>query len=100
MSIQISGYSFEGPFASSDYLKNLSGVYAVLKNTSGSYQLVDVGESGMIKIRIEQHDRKNCWLRQANSRELHYAAYYCNESQRMIMEAKIRKEYSPPCGKY
>lgn len=47
MSIKIGNYSFEGPFADPAWLKNVSGVYAVLTRATAndSYTVLDIGQS-------------------------------------------------------
>ena len=98
MSINIEGYEFEGPFNSTDNLKNFSGVYIIhYKNNEGKYIRLDVGESENVKDRIETHDRKNCWSRNANG-DITVSAYYCNENERMRIEKIIRSSSNLSCG--
>jgi hypothetical protein len=100
MTITISNYTFEGPYVDTYSLKNQSGVYVILsKDTSGKYDILDVGESAKVKERVESHDRKQCWLRNSNSGGLSYAAYYTTEATQMRIEQTIRNQYNPPCGK-
>jgi len=98
MSITIGKYTFEGPYTNTDYLQDRSGVYAILCRSNGSYNLTDVGESGQVKSRVENHDRKTCWSRNC-SRGLSVAVYYTGtESSRLAIEKEIRDAYRPPCG--
>ena len=101
MTITISDYSFAGPFTSIASLEDRSGVYAVLTPSDGNnYTVLDVGESSTVKSRVENHDRKDCWQRRANSGKLAYSALYMSgEQQRQATEQKIRQKYDPPCGK-
>lgn len=102
MSINLAGYRFAGSYSSTGSLANRSGVYAILTPTySNRYRVVDVGESAKVKSRVETHDRKSCWQRNANSGELRYAAYYTpglQQAGRQAIEQKVRKRYRPPCG--
>jgi predicted GIY-YIG superfamily endonuclease len=99
MSIKIEGYEFEGPFASTDYLKNSSGVYVIhYKDNDDEYQRLDVGESDDVKDRVETHNRKECWIKNANEKTITASAYYCNNNERMIVEKKIRGNSDLPCG--
>ena len=99
MSIRISGYDFEGPYASSDTLENRSGVYVVgYSIDAGRWRIIDVGESANIRTRIENHDRKDCWRRHA-SNGYQFGVYYTPEARRMQIEKRIRAECNPPCGK-
>ena len=99
MTIKISDQSFDGPFSSSNDLMNKSGIYVVLyKNSSGTYSVLDVGESEDVKERIETHDRSDCWKRNSKG-DIYFAAFYVDETNRMSIESKIRQRYDPVCGK-
>jgi hypothetical protein len=102
MSITLAGYKFDGPYKATSSLNDRSGVYAILTPTSASrYKVVDVGESATVKSRVENHDRKPCWQRNANSGGLYYAAHYTpglQQAGRKAIEQKIRQQYNPPCG--
>jgi len=99
MSINIEGYEFEGPFTSTDSLKKFSGVYAIhYKNNEGKYTRLDVGESEDIKDRVETHDRKDCWSKNARG-VITVSAHYCSENERMRIEKIIRDNSNLPCGK-
>lgn len=98
MGITILGYEFDGPFTSPALLKNNSGVYVIhYKNDIGNYTRLDCGESSDVKGRVETHDRKGCWTRNAKG-ELTVSAYYCNEVERMRIEKEIRSNSNLPCG--
>lgn len=101
MGIEISGYSFEGPYTNTGYLKNEQGVYAILdKQPSGTWTVIDVGESEDVKDRVENHDRKDCWERNRQG-TLGVAVLYTRgwtSSQRRILEERIREAFSPACG--
>lgn len=103
MSITIGRYGFTGPFKATSQLEDKSGVYAILTLAANShYNVVDIGESATVKSRVESHDRKSCWQRNAINGDLYYAAYYTPGSQqagRMEIEQELRKKYDPPCGK-
>ncbi len=94
MGIPISGYEFDGPFDNTSSLKDKSGVYVIL--TSDNRKVVDVGESGKVKTRVENHDREACWK---NNRGTRVAVLYVDgESARKAIADKVRKQYNPPCG--
>ncbi len=98
MSVTILGYEFEGPFTSTESLKNYSGVYVIhYKNNEGTHTRLDCGESSDVKDRVETHDRKNCWSKNAKG-QITASAYYCNESERMRIEREIRNDSELPCG--
>lgn len=93
--INIGNYTFEGPYGDTTYLKNQSGVYAILCSNNGEYHVVDLGESETIKSRVENHDRKSCWDRNCNG-NLTVAVLYTPDRQ--LIEQIIRKIYNFPCG--
>lgn len=106
MAITVAGksgtiYSFEGPYASTNSLKDNSGVYAIHdKRSNGSYYLVDVGEASEVKKRIDTHDRKDCWERKKQGTLTCSVFYTPNKQQegRKEVEQDIRKNYSNLCG--
>ena len=98
MSINIEGYEFEGPFTSVDSLESISGVYVIhYRNSQGKYSRLDVGESEDVKDRVENHDRKDCWKRNANG-VITVSAYYCDENERVRVEKIIRDRSNLACG--
>lgn len=100
MTIQLKSYPFNGPFTDTAGLHGQSGVYAILEAlpTYGQYKVIDVGESGNVRERVDNHDRKDCWRRHAKG-QLSVAAYYCNEATRVTIERELRAHFDPPCGK-
>jgi hypothetical protein len=99
MGITIGNYTFDGPFSSTVSLQSCSGVYAILgRNGTGGWAVVDIGESGDLRNRIDGHDREACWNRETSS-SWSVAAYYCDEPTRMRVESALRSQYNPPCGK-
>lgn len=100
MSITIGDdYVFEGPFHDTSSLKNQSGVYVILdKRSDDKHYLLDVGESGDVGDRVENHDRKDCWIKNQKG-TLYCAAYYVNEASRHRIEQDIRQRRPAiPCG--
>lgn len=100
MTISIEGITFQGPGPLKNIFKNKSGVYVVLTRTlEGRYKILDVGESENIWERINSHERKTCWKRNAQfGGFISFAVFYCDERSRMIIEKKIRNGYKPVCG--
>ena len=100
MSINIGSYPFEGPYGNPANLANKSGVYAVLTRATANdnYSVLDIGESGMVRDRLSNHDRQTSWGRLRKPAGLAFAAYYCDEAMRMAIERMLRDKYNPPCG--
>jgi hypothetical protein len=99
MAITIGNLSFDGPFTGTSELLPRSGVYAILgRAAAGSnWIVVDVGESGDVKSRVETHDRKPQWQGRGHS-TLAVAALYCDGATRIQVEQALRKQYNPACG--
>ncbi|TWT74825.1 hypothetical protein [Allorhodopirellula solitaria] len=101
MALEISGFSFEGPFASTDDLMDRSGVYVIVGSTASGYSPVDCGESAAVKSRVSAHERATCWQRR-HSGTLMVAVLYTPGQQkaaRVAIEARIRRDFGFPCGK-
>lgn len=96
MTINIGNYTFDGAHASPTQLADRSGVYAVLGSSINGLKVVDIGESGWIRTRVQAHDRAPAWARQGLP--LSYAALYCDEGSRMRIERELRARFNPPCG--
>lgn len=96
MTITIGNYTFDGTYPSPAYLKDRSGVYAVLGTTANGLKVLDIGESGWVSTRVQGHDRAPAWAQHGLS--LSYAALYCDEASRMRIESELRVKYNPPCG--
>lgn len=101
MAIEISGYTFEGPYTDTTYLKHQAGVYVILdKRGDGKWWVIDVGESEGVKERVDNHDRKPCWTRNHQG-QLGVAVLYTpgwTANQRRALESRIREAFSPACG--
>jgi hypothetical protein len=100
LSIKVGQYDFDGPFTQTESLWDRAGIYVILCQSSGPWNVVDVGESDTVKSRVEGHDRKGCWKRSCSG-TLGYAALYTpnwTDAQRRQVEQAIRQQYNPPCG--
>jgi len=93
------GYEAEGPYTSTENLKELSGVYIITgkNNATDSHTVIDVGEAGNVKDRISNHDRADSWKRQGFN-NLFASVIYCNEKERMLIESQLRTFFNPACG--
>jgi len=99
MAITIGNHSFDGPYTGASQLLPRSGVYAILGRgaTGGNWIVLDIGESGDVKSRVETHDRKTQWQRSGHA-TLAVAALYCDGTMRMLVEKALRQQYNPACG--
>jgi hypothetical protein len=99
MAIKLGYYSFSGPFTSIDEIKDRSGVYAIVCSLDGEYFLLDVGESLKLRTRIENHDKKDCWIKNCNGKLTIYAHYtpFLKQQGRILIEQELRKLFRPDC---
>ena len=97
MSIDINHYKFKGPYENVDKLEDDSGIYVILCQEGKNYYPIDVGESKTVKVRVENHDRKDCWKENCLG-NLTVAVHYVGEIERKEIEQDIRYLFVPPCG--
>lgn len=99
MSIKLGKYSFTGPIASIDKLKERAGVFAIVCKVDTEYFLIDVGESSKLRTRIENHDKKDCWSKNCNGQVIIYVHYtaFLNQQRRIIIEKQLRDLFHPDC---
>lgn len=100
MSLEIAGYAFEGPFRSTNPLRDLSGIYAICFEKDGQNYLIDVGESGAVKSRVENHDRADQWSNVSKG-PLNVSVLYTpgkSDTARRSIEQAIRSKFNLPCG--
>lgn len=102
MTITVGGYTFDGPYTSTDSIEDRSGVYTIHCKKDAKYYIVDVGESSEVKSRLENHERSDCWKKECKLGTLTYSVKYTpnlKQEGRMEIEQKIRGTYDIPCGK-
>lgn len=100
MPIDISDYSFSGPYTETSSLEGKPGVYLILDCFDNEYFIVDIGESAKVRNRVENHDRKDCWDKKIIG-EIMYAVLYTPnipQSGRVEIEQSIRSKLAVPCG--
>ena len=88
-------------------IEDRSGLYIVFDNSvikldcginlSLPIKFLDVGESGELKTRLRNHDRRSEWLKLSKG-DIKYGIIYCNEQDRMWLEKILRDLLNPPCG--
>ncbi|HEY5499832.1 MAG TPA: hypothetical protein VIK20_05555 [Bacteroidales bacterium] len=99
MAIKLGKYSFTGPIASIDKLKDRAGVYAIVCKVESEYFLLDVGESSKLRTRIENNEKKDCWNKNCNGQLtifVHYAPFL-KQQGRILIEQELRDLFHPGC---
>jgi hypothetical protein len=99
MAIKLGKYSFTGPVASIDKIKDRSGVFAIVCKVDSEFFLIDVGESSKLRTRIENHDKKDCWTKNCNGQLTIYVHYttFLNQKGRILIEQALRELFHPDC---
>ncbi|MBI4505353.1 MAG: GIY-YIG nuclease family protein [Chloroflexi bacterium] len=99
MALRIQGFPFEGPFSYTSSVADRAGVYVVTCENTG--KILDVGESAMVRTRVEMHERKPCWRRNARGGVFAFYVHYTpgkDQAARREIEQLIRLLEKPPCG--
>ena len=84
---------------------DIAAVYVILcVKQDGNWTVLDVGQSGQVGSRIDDHDREECWDRNCPSKNIWVCVYQMPSSQytredRERFEAQLRDQYQPLCGK-
>lgn len=102
MTVEIGGYTFQGWYMYISTLPEAAGLYAIGCKKDENVKLIDVGESGDIRERVENHDRKDCWEDECKDGEIRYAYLRTpgkSKPEREEIEKDIRDKEDPPCGK-
>ena len=103
---------WKGPFTTTESIPDNAGLYMVLsgkKNAEGTwptnlYKLLDIGQTGGIKTRLDDHERADCWSSKKtkdHSIVYKYALMPSNtydRSDRLRVECCLRSKKRPPCG--
>ena len=100
MSVKIGGYDFEGPYFSTERLRDLPGIIAILSPEEGQLSVVDVCEASHVRSKVESRGRTSCWQKHSTG-VLLFSAYYTQamaHHDRVEIEKEIRAKYDPPCG--
>jgi uncharacterized protein (DUF302 family) len=99
MAIKLGKYSFTGPFASIDKLKERAGIYAIVCKEDREYFLLDVGESSKLRTRVESHDKKACWTKKCNGQLMIYVRYttFLKQHGRKLIEQELKELFHPDC---
>ncbi len=101
MSIRLGGYSFRGPYKTTSEIKNLSGIYAVIREINGEYFLYDVGESCELRTAIESNNA--IYLKKNSIGKIAlYVRYtpFLTFQKRTMIERKLNEIFQPPWRRY
>ena len=95
--IKIGRYEFEGPYSFVLHVKADSGVYAIICESGGKNQVLDIGEGARLRDTLKRNPNIPCWRNNCKGFP-RLAVLYCNPSERVRIAGELRSEFSPPCG--
>ena len=100
MSIKLGKYTFDGPYKTAATLKDKSGVYAILCLTGVKFSVIDIGESSMVKTRIEGHFRSSFGNKYSSDTLMVAVCYTPNIQQagRRLLQKELKLLLNPVCG--
>ncbi len=97
MSISMFGYDFDGPMMDLGLLKNEPGVFLIICQEKTIMTILDVGEAEHVQDRIQNHERRNNWIKSCRN-QLNFAVLYTNgrsELERKELEHRLRTKVKP-----
>ena len=102
--VTIGGHPFACYRLSEAGFINIAAIYVILcVSQGGSWKVLDVGQSGELGERIDNHPRKDCWIENCLTKNVWVCVYAMPSNQyskedRLKLEATLRQQYNPPCG--
>ena len=98
----ISGYEFENPYIlRTATFNNVASVYVIYTVINGKTVCLDVGETDALGNRISAHERKDCWMKNAQGGELYVGVMQVkDEFTRRNIESNLRNLLNPTCGNW
>ncbi len=93
--MNIGGYEFIGPYTLNTNFRDVGAVYVI----KSSNDVLDVGQTDNLGERLPDHDRKDCWLENANEQDIDIYIHTDNsEESRLSKESQLRNTLNPSCG--
>lgn len=101
MALELAGHKFEGPFLSTNPVKNGPGVYVILGDKEDNdFKMIEAGEATDLRERLDNNPNKECWDKLGFSRIV-VSVHYIDDGdaqKRADIASKIRNQFAPPCG--
>jgi hypothetical protein len=92
------------PLSDVDF-SDIAAIYIIIcVHPDKSWTIIDIGESGELGSRIDDHDRRVCWEGKCTSKNIWVCVYQMPTSKyskkdRLNLEHKLRSQHSNLCGK-
>lgn len=103
--LTIGGRKFHCTKLSEADFNNIAAIYVIIcVDKDRKWIVIDVGQTGELGNRFDQHDRKNCWINNCPNKNIWVCIYPMptntySKRERLDFEENIRSQYNPPCGK-
>jgi hypothetical protein len=94
MSILIGSLEFQGPIRNFDYLSDISGVYGVLCQNRGEFELIELGDSEFVREYIQNHPDRQAWSQ--NGLDISICVHYTSElsaAERAELKDTLEREF-------
>jgi hypothetical protein len=94
MSILIGSIEFEGPHTDWDFLSDISGVYGILCQNNGEFELIELGESEFVREHIQKHPDRHEWLQ--DGLDISVCVHYTNDlstAERVELKGTLEREF-------
>jgi len=103
--VTIEGKNFQCVRLADADFNNIAAIYVIIcVAKDSSWTVLDVGQSGELGDRIDNHDRRQCWLNNCPNKNVWVCIYPMpskdySKQDRLDLERELRDELNPPCGK-
>ncbi len=105
VAVTISGRAFSCVRLAEADFRDVAAIYVILcVKPDSSWTVLDVGQTGELGTRIDSHDRRECWARNCETKNIWVCVYPMPSTRyspqdRRALEAEVRRQYNPvPCG--
>jgi hypothetical protein len=105
VSVTISTLPFQCVGLSEADFSDIAAIYVILcVEQNGNWTVLDIGQTGELGERIDNHDRKQCWIDKCPNKNVWVCIYKMpsnsyTKQNRLDLEKRLRDQYNPPCGK-
>lgn len=91
-------YEFDGAYFDTRFLRPEAGVYVIWCDLGNPWTILDVGQSGNVLDRINNHERKDCWFQNCQGIIKYSVAYIADQEERRDLVNRIKSREQMACG--
>lgn len=103
--VSIEGRNFQCVRLADADFRDVAAVYVIIcVYEGGTWDTLDVGQTGELDDRIDSHGRQKCWKENCPHQNIWVCVYSMPSPQftlqeRLELEKELRANLNPPCGK-